>query len=217
MENPGWYQWLLVHLPVLQVLTLLAIAVGVLLHVLECHRARKAAQTQSEVARARFEDAYGRNLELVETVRADQRASRKPSLVLLVEQSAASMGEGKLGLQRVSLKNIGLGSAFNVRVHSIEYQEYRIEFDPLDYVEKDKSRPLGFVASSGGHYSGLARSLILLETALLAEKNSVVSEIPLAYSYGDAFGIRYRTNAEVIVDHMSGKVTVKYSNLCSPE
>jgi hypothetical protein len=217
MENPGWYQWLLAHLPILQFFALLAIAIGVFLHFLESYRARKAAQKQAEDARSRLEETFSQTLAQAEALRTEQRASRKPSLVLLVEQAASSMGEGKLALQRVSIKNIGMGAAFNVRIRSVEYQEYRIEFDPLDYIEKDKARPLGFVASTGGHYSGLARSLILLETALLAEKNAVVSEIPLEYSFDDAFGQRFRTNADIIVDHMSGKVAIKYSSLCSPE
>jgi hypothetical protein len=219
MQNPGWYQWLLMHLPILEFLTLFSIAVGLFCHVVESYRSRKSAQTRFDEANSRIEETYKQTrlaLEQSALSRAQHVASQKPILVLLIDQAAASMGKDKLGLQRISLKNIGLGPAFNIRVRSFQYQDYRLEFDPLDFIEKEKSRALGFVASAGGEYSGLARSLILLETALLSEQNAVVSEIPVEYSYDDTFGNRYRANAEMMVDHMSGKIGVTYSNICSP-
>jgi hypothetical protein len=220
MENPGWYQWLLTHLPLLEFLSLLAIALGVFAYFVEATRSRKAAQRQTEDIHALLEESFQQTrlaMQQAENLRSEHRALLRPGLVLLIEQSAPSMGEGKLALQRMSLKNIGLGAAFNIRLRSFQYQEYQLEFDPLDFVEKDKTRPLGFVASAGGHYSGLSRSLILLESALLAEKNAVISEIPLEYSYDDAFGQRYRTSAVLVVDHMSGKITMKYPVFCAPE
>lgn len=220
MEDPGWYQWLLNHIPVLEFLSLLAIALGVFCHFFETLRLRKAAQRHLENSCARLEEACRQTrsaIEMSEALRAEYRASGKPSLALLIEQGASSIGEGKLALQRISLKNIGLGTAFNVMVRSLQCQDYLIEFDSLDYIEKEASRALGFVASAGGHYSGLSRSLILLESALLAAKDAVTPGIPIEYSYADAFGNRYRTNVGLVVDQMSGKISVKYSNICSPE
>jgi hypothetical protein len=192
----------------------------VIAHFVETIRFRMTAQRQIEDIHAQLAESFQQTRlaeQQAENLRAEHRALVRPGLALLIEQSASSMGEGKLALQRVSLKNIGMGAAFNVRLRSFQYQEYQLEFDPLDFVEKDKTRPLGFVASAGGHYSGLSRSLILLESALLAEKNAVISEIPLEYSYDDAFGKRYRTSAVLVVDHMSGKMTVKYPIFCTPE
>jgi hypothetical protein len=220
MESLGLYQWLLLHLPFFEFLTLFAIAIGLFWHAVETRMSRKAAQKQLEEAHNRLEETYKQTrmaLEQNEAARTQSRASQKPNLVLLVEQAGSSMGEGKLGLQRLLLKNIGMGPAFNIRVRSFEYQDYRIDFDPLDFIERENYRALGFVISTSGQYSGLAKSLILLESALLAEKNAVVSEVPIDVSYDDTLGNRYRTNAVIIVDHMSGKTDVKYPNICSPD
>ena len=220
MENAGWYDWLLAHLPFCEFLALLVMGLGLLWLALETRLSRKAVQKQLENAQSRLEETHQQTrlaLEQNEAARAQSRATLKPNLVLIIEQAATSMGEGKLGLQRCLVKNIGLGPAFNVRVHSFEYQDYRVEFDPVDFIERDSARPLGFVVGTAGQFSGLARSLILLEAALLAEKNAVVSEVPVDISYDDTFGNRYRTNAEISVDHLSGKIGVRYPNICSPD
>jgi hypothetical protein len=220
MENAGWYDWLIAPLPFGGLAAPIVIAIALLWVAIEIRRSRKAAEAQTRINRERLEEIQHQTrlaLAQVEAAQAQSQGALKPVLVLVVEQAPSSMGEGKLGLQRLLLRNIGLGPAFNVRIRSFEHQEYRVEVDPMDFIEKHGSRALSFVVRGAGQISGLARSPILLETALLAEKNTVVSEVLIDISYGDTFGNRYRTNAEMTVDHLSGRIGVHYPNICSAE
>jgi hypothetical protein len=213
METPDAYPWFAAHLPFFFFLALAFVAAVLYWAASEMRKLNLSMRQELGDSRRLLDQVQ---LRQNESSKVQFLSSIKPVLVLVVEQATVSMGEGKLGLQKLLLRNIGAGPAFNIRIRGFEVHDYRLEFDPLDYIEKGTQKPFPFVVSSGGQYSGLSRSLILLETALLAEKSAVISKVPIEFAYDDMAGNRYKSTAELSVDHMSGKISVTYPAISSP-
>jgi hypothetical protein len=131
------------------------------------------------------------------------KASFKPALIFEFHQSVTT--PGRLNLQGLRVKNLGVGTAFNVQIEPTNLPQHSIQFDKIDFVERVPYKDfedVHFLINGGG--SGYASHPALLSEIV---QNSQIDDMTISASYADIKGNKYLTEVKVLLDKDAGKVT----------
>lgn len=194
MAQRGWLKWILFYWDKdpLQLLGLLLIAITAIFlfyYTIETLRIRKVAERQ-------------------------YRASFRPAIVVVCYQNFEVQGAWKLGLEKIALRNIGVGPALNVQMEILKYRHYTAEFQRIDFIPGGKEEVLSIFSMKDGTPSGLARHVINFEAMLLSNKDTAdVVDLPIRISFEDLAGNHCETRATLQINPVPGVLAVKYGRL----
>jgi hypothetical protein len=130
------------------------------------------------------------------------KASFKPALIFEFRQNA--IAPGRLNLQDIRVKNLGVGTAFNVQIEQINLPPHNIQIDPIDFLEhapNHNCREVSFLIDGGS--SGYASQPVLFGNIL---QDARVTEIKASASYVDIKGNQYQTEVRLQLDKDAGKI-----------